>query len=124
MNDFYATFCDILKVKNESDGISFMDVLTTNIFLKREITTIYYDPHHQLVSNVSKQRLNVSKQRNVFTQNARYKLYKDGRFFDMENDILEVKPLVDGELDAYQKEIKKRLAIELANFPELPKRDF
>ena len=84
MNDFYATFCDILKVKNESDGISFMDVLTTNNFLKREITTIYYDPHHQLVSNVSKQRLNVSKQRNVFTQNARYKLYKDGRFFDME----------------------------------------
>ena len=124
MNDFYATFCDILKVKNESDGISFMDVLTTNIFLKREITTIYYDPHHQLVSNVSKQRLNVSKQRNVFTQNARYKLYKDGRFFDMENDILEVNPLDDGELDAYQKEIKKRLAIELANFPELPKRDF
>ena len=42
----------------------------------------------------------------------------------MENDILEVNPLDDGELDAYQKEIKKRLAIELANFPELPKRDF
>ena len=124
MNDFYATFCDILKVKNESDGISFMDVLTTNNFLKREITTIYYDPHHHLGSNVSKQRLNVSKQRNVFTQNARYKLYKDGRFFDMENDILEVKPLVDRELNAYQKEIKKRLAIELANFPELPQINF
>ena len=45
-------------------------------------------------------------------------------FLIWKNDILEVKPLVDGELDAYQKEIKKRLAIELANFPELPKRDF
>ena len=50
MNDFYATFCDILKVKNESDGISFIDVLTTNNFLKREITTIYYDPHYHLGS--------------------------------------------------------------------------
>jgi len=123
-NDFYATFCDILKVNNESDGKSFMDVLTTNNFLKREITTIYYDPHHQLKSNVSEQRLNVSKRRNVFTQNARYKLYKDGRFFDMKNDVLETKPLLDGELDNYQKEIRKKLAVELANFPELPKRDF
>ena len=74
-------------------------------------------PHHHL-------RSEVSKLRNVFTQNARYKLYKDGRFFDMENDILEANPLVDDELDEYQKEIKKSLAVELANFPDLPYRDF
>ena len=123
-NDFYATFCDILKVNNESDGKSFMDVLTTNNFLKREITTIYYDPHHRLGSNVSKQRLNISKLRNVFTQNARYKLYKDGRFFDIENDVLETNPLIDEKLDDHQKEIRKKLSIELTNFPELPQRDF
>ena len=117
MNDFYATFCDILKVKNESDGKSFMDVLTADNLLKRETTTIYYDPHHHL-------RSNVSKLRNVFTQNARYKLYKDGRFFDMENDILETSPLSDEELDKEQMVIKKKLAVELANFPELPKREF
>ena len=123
-NDFYATFCDILKVNNESDGKSFMDVLTTNNLLKRDITTIYYDPHHNLGSNVSKQRLNISKLRNVFTQNARYKLYKDGRFFDIENDVLETNPLIDEKLDNHQKEIRKKLSIELTNFPELPQRDF
>ena len=69
-------------------------------------------------------RSNVSKLRNVFTQNPRYKLYKDGRFFDMKNDILETSPLSDEELDKEQMVIKKKLAVELANFPELPKRDF
>ena len=117
LNDFYATFCDILNVRNESDGMSFMDVLTTESFLERETTTIYYDPHHH-------NRSKVSPLRNVFTQDARYKLYKDGRFFDMKNDILETQPIREEELNEDQMLIKKKLAVELDDFPELPKRDF
>ena len=117
LNDFYATFCDILEVKNESDGKSFMDVFSNDNSTNRETATIYYDPHHH-------NRSNVSKLRNVFTQNPRYKLYKDGRFFDMKNDILETSPLSDEELDKEQMVIKKKLAVELAKFPELPKRNF
>ena len=94
-----------------------MDVLTTESLLERETTTIYYDPHHH-------NRSKVSPLRNVFTQDARYKLYKDGRFFDMKNDILETSPLSDEELDKEQMVIKKKLAVELAKFPELPKRNF
>ena len=117
LNDFYATFCDILEVKNESDGKSFMDVFSNDNSTNRETATIYYDPHHH-------HRSNVSKLRNVFTQNPRYKLYKDGRFFDMKNDILETSPLSDKELDKEQMVIKKKLEVELAKFPELPKRNF
>ena len=117
LNDFYATFCEILEVKNESDGKSFMDVFSNDNSTNRETATIYYDPHHHY-------RSNVSKLRNVFTQNPRYKLYKDGRFFDMKNDILETSPLSDEELDKEQMVIKKKLAVELAKFPELPKRNF
>ena len=117
LNDFYATFCDILEVKNESDGKSFMDVFSNDNSTNRETATIYYDPHHH-------NRSNVSKLRNVFTQNPRYKLYKDGRFFYMKNDILETSPLSDEELDKEQMVIKKKLAVELAKFPELPKRNF
>ena len=66
LNDFYATFCDILEVKNESDGKSFMDVFSNDNSTNRETTTIYYDPHHH-------NRSKVSTLRNVFTQDARYK---------------------------------------------------
>ena len=60
------------------------------------------------------------KHRNVYTQNARYKLYKDGRFFDMRQDILETEPLNHKNLTAEQIEIKGILASELATFPDLP----
>jgi hypothetical protein len=67
---------------------------------------------------------NVTQYRNVYTQNARYKLYKDGRFFDMENDILETQPLNEKDLNEDQKTIKAKLASELANFPSLPEISF
>ena len=54
----------------------------------------------------------------------RDRLYKDGRFFDMKNDILEISPLSDEELDKEQMVIKKKLAAELAKFPELPEKNF
>ena len=67
---------------------------------------------------------NVTQFRNVFSQNSRYKLYKDGKFYDMENDILEKSPLSDKELSEDQKIIKAKLADELARFPSLPETSF
>ena len=109
-NDFYATFSDILGVVDDSDGASMMDVFLDKNIKKREIATIYYDP---MWSD------NVSKYRNVFTQDNRYKLYKDGKFYDMEKDILEVSPIMEGDLTIEQKKIKKKLLKELSLFPEL-----
>ena len=109
-NDFYATFSDILGVVDDSDGASMMDIFLDKNIKKREIATIYYDP---MWSD------NVSKYRNVFTQDNRYKLYKDGKFYDMEKDILEVSPIMEGDLTIEQKKIKEKLLKELSLFPEL-----
>jgi arylsulfatase A len=110
--DFYATFCDILGLANESDGLSMIDVLSGEKLLERETVTTYYDPMWSQ---------NVSQFRNVYSQNSRYKLYKNGKFFDMENDILEKQSLNDDELSEEQKNIKVKLAAELVTFPSLPK---
>ncbi len=109
--DFYATFTDILGVPNTSDGLSMMDIFIGENIKVRETATTYYDPMWSE---------SVSKYRNVYTQNARYKLYKDGRFFDLLQDVLETKPLQDKNLTAEQIEIKGVLASELATFPDLP----
>ena len=66
----------------------------------------------------------VTQFRNVYSQDSRYKLYKNGEFFDMECDILETKPLKDENLDEDQKRIKTKLTTELAAFPSLPKFSF
>lgn len=114
-SDFYATFCEILGVTHQTDGASMMGILSGQKSLDRETVTTYYDPMWSP---------NVTQYRNVYTQNARYKLYKDGRFFDMENDILETQPINDKDLNEDQKTIKAKLASELANFPSLPESSF
>ena len=42
--DFYATFSDILGVKDQSDGISMMDIFSGKKANKRKAVSIYYDP--------------------------------------------------------------------------------
>ena len=37
------------------------------------------------------------------TQDERYKLYKDGRFFDLEKDVLELSPIEGNNLTKDQK---------------------
>ena len=110
-NDFYATFSDILGVVDDSDGTSMMDIFIGENIKNREIATIYYDP---MWSD------NVSKYRSVFTQDNRYKLYKDGRFYNIENDVLETSPLKEEDLTKDQKNIKNKLSENLSFFPELP----
>ncbi len=110
-SDFYSTFSDILGVPNESDGVSMMDVFNGEESVERETTTTYYDP---------KWSQRVNQFRNVYAQDSRYKLYKDGKFFDMQNDVLETQPLNEQELSEDQNRIKKKLAIALETFPSLP----
>ena len=115
LSDFYATFSDILGVVDDSDGTSMMNIFSGKETVKRETATIYYDPMWGQ---------NVSQYRNLFSQDSRYKLYQDGSFFDMENDILEKEPLENDNLTEYQKAIKEILARELDKFPKLPEKSF
>ena len=111
LTDFYATFSDILNVSNDSDGKSLTHVFYGNNKNIRETVTIYYDP---------KWSIYVDRYRNIFSQDKRYKLYKNGEFFDMENDILEENPLKEKDLDVNEKLIKKKLSKEVSKFPSLP----
>ena len=115
LSDFYATFSDILGVVDDSDGTSMMNIFSGKETIKRETATIYYDPMWGQ---------NVSQYRNLFSQDSRYKLYQDGSFFDMENDILEKEPLENDNLTEDQKAIKEILARELNKFPKLPEKSF
>ena len=111
LTDFYATFSDILNVSNDSDGKSLTHVFYGNKKNIRETVTIYYDP---------KWSIYVDRYRNIFSQDKRYKFYKNGEFFDMKNDILEENPLKEKDLDVNEKLIKEKLSKEVSKFPSLP----
>ena len=111
LTDFYATFSDILNVSNDSDGKSLAHIFYGNKKNIRETVTIYYDP---------KWSIYVDRYRNIFSQDKRYKLYKNGEFFDMKNDILEENPLKEKDLDVNEKLIKEKLSKEVSKFPSLP----
>ena len=111
LTDFYATFSDILNVSNDSDGKSLAHIFYGNKKNIRETVTIYYDP---------KWSIYVDRYRNIFSQDKRYKLYKNGEFFDMKNDIFEENPLKEKDLDVNEKLIKEKLSKEVSKFPSLP----
>jgi len=50
-----------------------------------------------------------SAQAKIFARNQRYKLYADGKFYDVPNDPFEKKPLADDALDAEAKRVRAML---------------
>lgn len=65
------------------DGKSFLSVLKGGNDPIRKTVFVNYDP----------QWGNTSKNRNRFARTIEYKLYRDNRFFNLENDPLETRPL-------------------------------
>lgn len=68
------------------DGRSFAAQLRGEKGTPREWVYCYYNP---IWGNFDK---------SVFARNQRWKLYDDGRFYDIENDVLEQQPLLDSDL--------------------------
>ena len=73
-----------------------------------------WSPKVNLINGLSKtikfyQNLN----KNYFSQTVKYKLYKDGSFYDIENDIYEKQPLLDENLTKDQLLIKEKLFSEI-----------
>jgi len=107
--DFYSTFEDILKVeKKESSGISFLNLIKGKKYKKREVLNSYYD---------SRWGTRVHKLRSVYSQTTEYKLYKNGKFFNIKNDPLEINDIQI--LTKNQNIIKSRLEKELEKIPDL-----
>ncbi len=58
-----------------------------------------------------------SKVAGIFARTERYKLYADGRFFDIKNDVMEETPLEVEKLSEEQKTIKVKLQAKIKEMP-------
>lgn len=59
-----------------------------------------------------------SKEAAVYARDERYKLYADGKFFDIQNDVMEEMPLDAEKLSEVQKAIKIKLQKKITEMPQ------
>jgi len=104
-NDFYSTLGDVVGIETATDGVSFYPLLTGKKFNGRGTAFVHYDPQW---GNW------VNQYRGQFARTLKYKLYQDGRFYDLENDVLEEEPLPNSELS----EIREKLLEVINRAPE------
>jgi arylsulfatase A-like enzyme len=109
-SDFFPTLADIIEKEVISDGKSFYPVLKNDEFFPRKTAFVHYDP---------KWSNRVNQYRNQFIRTVDYKLYRDGKFFNLHNDILETNPLDLDSLSTDELGVKTDLEILLKNHPGL-----
>ncbi len=101
-SDFYATLADLTHQTNVfTDGISFKNVIDGAPDTRRESVMVYYDPQWGKF------------QKALFVRDKRYKLYHDGKFFDLNNDVLEKNPLRPDKLPPEAREAYAELSATL-----------
>ena len=89
--DFYATFAEVAGVKltrgveNPIDGHSFLPQIIGEKGTSRDFVLTHYQPYWG------------TKEASQFVRNQGYKLYQDGRFFNVPNDLKELSNLTVGE---------------------------
>ena len=114
LTDFYSTFEDILDKKiKQSFGKSLLPLILKKDYEERKILITYYNP---MWGNS-----NPKIKRGVYAQTKKYKLYKNGKFYNYSNDLLERSPLKFNDLSKKQKDIYKELLQSLDTIPSLPK---
>lgn len=115
LTDFYATFEDILNVKNhESYGKSLIPLMLDNNYRERDVLVTYYNPMW------STRGLD----RGIFAQSKNYKLYKKGRFFKYSDDIFEMRPISINNFTEQENEVFNLLKKSLDTIPDLPKENY
>lgn len=116
-SDFYPTLAEIAGMPTgseeeetiQSNGRSFFPVLTGSAHTPRECVFVHYDP---------KWSQNVNRFRNQFVRTLEYKLYSDGRFYNLSRDVLEQRPLPEDSLSSQETEAYHLLSRELEKHPE------
>jgi len=108
-SDFVPTFAEAAntQIAGNIDGRSFLGILTQESFVPRETIFIHYYPT----------TTKTSPRNGCFVRTASFKLYADGRFFDMESDKWEEHQLNISSLDEGQKIVYNQLANELKEKP-------
>jgi len=107
-SDFFPTLADIIGSEVKTDGKSFYPLLTGKNVDPRNTAFVHYDPQWNK---------RVSQYRNQFVRTVDYKLYQDGKFFNLANDLLEETPLHMDSLSEKELLIKAALESELKKHP-------
>lgn len=110
-SDFFATLADLTGRDVKSDGHSFLPLLTGKNYQERETVKVHYDPRWGK---------NVNRYRNSFVQTSGHKLYQDGSFYRIDEDILEHNPLHKSDLDQDERSVYEQLKGALFPGPESP----
>jgi len=108
-SDFFPTLADIVDKKVDADGTSFYSLLAGKKQHPRTRAFVHYDPRWGD---------RVNQYRNQFIMTTDYKLYQDGKFYNISSDIREKHPLDADSLDKNEIKIKSRLEDELKNHPQ------
>ncbi len=96
-----------IPVGREVDGQSFLPQVLGNPSQAKEYIYMYYKPEWGKFSN------------GVFVRDQKYKLYGDGRFYDVENDVLEQNPLHQNILEGEALTARNRFQQALNQKPSL-----
>jgi arylsulfatase A len=98
--DFLPTLCEVAQTATPQglDGISFYPQLTGKPSSPREWIYSWYSP-----------RQGNDKTIREFAFDHRFKLYRNGNYFDLEKDVEEKRPLSESELTVDAKQTKERL---------------
>ena len=113
--DFYSTFEDLLDVeKKTSNGVSLLPLLLGENFDERKYITTYYNPMWG----------SLYKNRAVYIQNKKYKLYKSGSFYNYQLDPEEMYPLSLKSLDESIMNLHTEMDSILKKVQDLPEINF
>jgi len=112
-SDFLPTLCEFAKVrvpeKPKIDGRSFLAQLKGEKANQRDWIYCWYS------------RGGDAENAQEFARNQRYKLYRTGEFYDVNNDVLEKKNLVAGTLDEKTRLIRAMLQKALDQYEDVHK---
>lgn len=106
-SDFLPTFAQAagLSIPTDTDGESFLNILNGKKHQPRSNVFVHYYPR----------TTQVGKKNGCFTRTVEYKLYSDGRFFEMSTDKWEERPLDVNELSKKQEKEYLKLTEELSD---------
>lgn len=107
-NDFLPTLLEIAgaKVPQGLDGRSFLPQLKGERGNPRQWLYTYFNPRPERTKPVR------------FVRDQRWKLYGDGRFFDVQSDPLEERPVANWKEHAEAAAARARLEVALKSMPE------
>ncbi|WP_298532335.1 sulfatase-like hydrolase/transferase [uncultured Algibacter sp.] len=95
-----------------SDGESFLPLIKGETVNRRDWVYMSYNPK----PGAGKDHLNPAE----FVFNKKYKLYGDGRFYDIEKDKLELKPLDTTKFGNNKNQIKNRFTVIMDSLKKYP----